>query len=166
MITFCMCVALLSLYLSLSPLIPRPFPFQGGFIEDKLGQEQLRVTLERGIAAHARYGTFILDDTFAAGGTAGPGAGPAAARQSLLRCATIADAGGDGGGDGSGSGDGDGSCGGDGGKCGEGAALGPWAAWSGWANGCAAAAPLVSHLDGHDPRNSARFVHVQHADGD
>jgi hypothetical protein len=35
---------------------------KGGFIEDKLGQQQLKVILERGMAAHASYGTFILDD--------------------------------------------------------------------------------------------------------
>ena len=35
---------------------------RGGFIEDKLGQEQLRVILERGMSAHVRYGTFILTD--------------------------------------------------------------------------------------------------------
>jgi hypothetical protein len=35
---------------------------RGGFIEDKLGQEQLRVILERGVGAHVPYGTFMLDD--------------------------------------------------------------------------------------------------------
>jgi hypothetical protein len=30
----------------------------------QLGQEQLRLFLERGIAAHAPYGTFILDHAF------------------------------------------------------------------------------------------------------
>ena len=64
---------------------------KGGFIEDKLGQEQLRVIQERGMDAHVPYGTFVLDD---------------------------------------GSGE-----------------------------------PVVQHLDGHDPRNGKRFVHVDNDDG-
>jgi len=60
---------------------------KGGFIEDKLGQQQLKVILERGMEAHVPYGTFILDDHIDK--------------------------------------------------------------------------PTVSHLDGHDPRNAARFVFVE-----
>ena len=35
---------------------------KGGFVEDKLGQHQLADIRENGMAAHAKYGQFVLDD--------------------------------------------------------------------------------------------------------
>jgi len=41
---------------------PRQLVARGGFIEDKLGQQQLKDIRSHGLNAHAEYGTFVLDD--------------------------------------------------------------------------------------------------------
>lgn len=43
------------------PAAPQTPLSRGCFIEDTLGQVQLRDLLQRGMAAHADYGNFLLD---------------------------------------------------------------------------------------------------------
>jgi len=129
---------------------------KGGFIEDKLGQQQLKLILERGMGSHASYGTFILDvspenapvlegmaHSLAAVASSVPSAMPSAV-PSAVPSASGRPAAGELPGSPPGS-----------------PADSP--ADSSAPSGLPAGVglPLVGHLDGHDPRNAEKFVFAE-----